>query len=256
MGDALFDDDDGLLPADWDLPLAIRQRLGHTVGRQRVMHEGGHLLVIVHQVPDPEQDERVGCLAWREPGGRWRSVGGGEGRVALRKTIDDYATALAALDERLERDLPIDEYFEILEHLAPMTRAARHLHATVQAAREACPSDRGLIDLRDRAYSNERRAELMAGDARFALDRALARSSHEHTLASRRGAEAADRLNRLAALFLPLGTAAAVLGMNVQTGLESLPPPWPLAIIMGAGLLVGIVLSHRIHRAPTDETNA
>ena len=91
-------------------------------------------------------------------------------------------------------------------------------------------------------------AELLAGDARFALDRALARSSYENTLASRRGAEAADRLNRLAALFLPLGTAAAVLGMNVQTGLEALPPPWPLLLILAAGLVVGGALSHRIHR--------
>lgn len=248
MGDALFDDDDGLLPADWDLPRAIRERLGHTVGRQRVMHEGGHLLVIVHRVPDPDADERIGCFAWREPSGRWRSVDGREGRVALRETIDSYTAALSALDERLERNPPIDGYFEILEHLAPLTRAARHLHATLQAAREACSSDRGLIDLRDLAYGNERRAELLAGDARFALDRALARSSHEHTLASRHGAEAADRLNRLAALFLPLGTAAAILGMNVQTGLEALPPPWPLALILGLGLLVGMVLSHRIHR--------
>ena len=156
--------------------------------------------------------------------------------------------ALAALDDRLGRHPAIDEHFRILEHLAPITRAARHLHVTLQQAREACRSDRGLIDLRDLAYTNERRAELLAGDARFALDRALARSSYDNTLASRRGAEAADRLNRLAALFLPLGTAAAVLGMNVQTGLEALPPPWPLLLILAAGLVVGGALSHRIHR--------
>lgn len=251
MGDALFDDDDGLLPADWELPRAIGERLGHTVGRQRVMSEAGHLLVIVHRVPDPAVDERTGCFAWREPGGRWRSVEGREGLLALREIIDSYTAALVTLDEQLENNPPIDDCFEILEHLAPLTRAARHLHTTLQRAREACPADRALIDLRDLAYGNERRAELMAGDARFALDRALARSSHEHTLASRRGAEAADRLNRLAALFLPLGTAAAILGMNVQTGLETLPPPWPLALILGVGLAVGLVLSRRIHRAPS-----
>jgi hypothetical protein len=251
MGDALFDDEDeGLLPADWDVPALIRGRLGRTLGRQRVIEEGGHLLVIVHCVPAPEEDGRRGCLAWRAPSGRWRTVDGREGRVALRETIDEYTATLAQLDERLERNPDIDGHFEILEHLAPITRAARHLHATVQDARERCMGDRGLIDLRDLAYGVERRAELLMGDARFSLDRALARSTHEQAQASRRGAEATDRLNRLAAVFLPLGTGAAILGMNVQTGLETLPPPWPLALILGALLVVGVGVSRQIHRRP------
>lgn len=248
MGDALFDDDEGLLPADWDLPGSIRGRLGHTVGRQRVIEESGHLLVILHRVPGPEEDERRGCLAWREPGGRWRAADGREGRVALRQTIDEYAATLARLDDRVERHPGIDEHFEILEHLAPIARATRHLHVTLQDARERCPSDRALIDLRDLAYATERRAELLLGDARMSLDRALARSAHQQAQASRRGAEAADRLNRLVAVFLPLGTGAAILGMNVQTGLERLPPPWPLVIILAAGLLLGVAVSRRIHR--------
>ncbi|MCX4243551.1 CorA family divalent cation transporter [Paraliomyxa miuraensis] len=248
MSDALFEDDQSLLPADWDVPPSILGRLGHTVGRQRVIHESGHVLVIVHRVPGPEEDERHGCLSWREPGGRWRSADGREGRVALRETIDEYASTLARLDDRIERSPGIDEHFEIIEHLAPIARAARHLHETLQQARDACPSDRGVIDLRDLAYGIERRAELLMGDARFSLDRGLARSAHEQAQASRRGAEAADRLNRLAAVFLPLGTAAAILGMNVQTGLETLPPPWPLVIILAAGLLTGMMLSWRIHR--------
>lgn len=248
MSDALFEDDESLLPADWDVPASIRDRLGQTVGRQRVIDEGGHLLVIVHRVPAPEKDERRGCLAWREPGGRWRAVDGREGRLALRETIDAYAATLARLDERLEHNPDIDEHFEILETLAPIARAARHLHATLQDARERCRSDRGVIDLRDLAYGVERRAELLAGDARFSLDRALARSTHEQAQASRRGAEATDRLNRMAAVFLPLGTGAAILGMNVQTGLETLPPPWPLAVFLLAGLVSGLLLSRRIHR--------
>lgn len=250
MGDALFDDDEGLLPADWDLPPSIPDRLGRTVGRQRVIDEAGHLLVIAHRVPAPDEDERRGCVAWRDPSGRWRAVDGREGRVALRETIDEYGATLARLDEQLERNPDIDGHFEILEHLAPITRSARHLHATLQDARERCRPDRGLIDLRDLAYGVERRAELLMGDARFSLDRALARSAHEQAQASRRGAEATDRLNRLAAVFLPLGTGAAILGMNVQTGLERLPPPWPLAIILGAGLTVGLLVSRRIHGAP------
>ncbi len=248
MGDALFDDDAQILPADWDLPASIRDRLGHSVGRQRVIYESGHLLLIVHRAPRPDEHERRGCLAWRNPGGRWRCVDGKEGRLALRKAIDEYGSALASLDDRLEGALAIGEHFEILETLAPITRAARHLHGTLQQGRDTCREDRALIDLRDQAYAIERRAELLFGDARFSLDRALARSSHEHTLASRQGAEATDRLNRMAATFLPIGTIAALLGMNIPSGLENVPAPWPFVAIMAAGLSIGWLLSRRIHR--------
>jgi len=248
MGDALFDDDVQLLPSDWDLPEAIRDRLGHGVGRQRTMHEAGHLLVILHRVPAPEDHERRGCLAWRDPSGRWRGVDGREGRLALRETIDEYEAALVELDDRLETKLPIDEHFEVLEELAPITRSVRHMHATLQQTREITRNDRAIIDLRDQAYALERRAELLAGDARFTLDRALARSSHQHTLASRRGAEATDRLNRLAATFLPVGTAAALLGMNIPSSLEGIAPPWPFVVVTALGLAVGLIMSRRIHR--------
>lgn len=250
MVDALFDEDGQFIPADWDLPPAIRARLGHTVGRQRIMAEGGHLLVIVHHVPTPDEHERRACVAWRRPGGQWYGVDDRDGRLSLRATVREYQAALTAIDEAIEGRVSIDQHFELLEQLAPITRAARHLHATLQQARDTCRDDRSLIDLRDQAYAVERRAELLAGDARFSLDRALARSSHEHTLASRQGAEATDRLNRLAATFLPIGTAAALLGMNLPSGLEGLSPPWPFVVVSIGGLAIGALLSRRIHRAP------
>lgn len=248
MGDALFDDDQPLLPADWDLPAAIRARLGHTVGRQRLIAESGHLLVIVHRVPSPTEHERSGCIVWRDQGGRWRATTGGDGLLALRETIDEYRSTLTSLEQRIDAAPEIDGFFEILEHLAPITRAARHVHSTLQTAREACRNERVVIDLRDQAYAMERRAELLTGDARFALERALARSSHEQSVASQAAASAADRLNRLAAVFLPTGTAAALLGMNLPSGLEPLSPPWPFVVVIVVGLAVGLLLNARIHR--------
>ena len=104
------------------------------------------------------------------------------------------------------------------------------------------------MDLRDQAYAVERRADLLSGDARFAVERAMARSSHQQSLASQAAAAATDRLNRLAAVFLPIGTVAALLGMNIPSGLEPLPPPWPFVLIVVVGLLAGWRLSARIHR--------
>lgn len=247
-GDGLFEDDDGgLLPADWEMPPAVRARLGRTVGRQRVIAEADHVLVIVHRVPSAEETERRGCIAWRDPSGRWRAIEAVEGRVALRQVLDEYRATLASIDEALEAGPDIEACFRILERLSPIGRAARHVHGTLQEAREACPHDKAILDLRDQAYAVERRAELLSGDARFALERALARSSHEHTIESRRTADAGDRLNRLVALFLPAGTAAALLGMNVQSGLEDLTPPWPFVWVVLVCLVVGVMLRDRVN---------
>jgi hypothetical protein len=46
------------LPKTWEVPDAIRQRLGHEAGPQRSMLEEGHLLIIVHHIPTPEQIDR------------------------------------------------------------------------------------------------------------------------------------------------------------------------------------------------------
>ena len=45
------------IPQGWELPEAIRQRLGKTVGKQRLMEEDGHLLLLLHRAPRPEDDE-------------------------------------------------------------------------------------------------------------------------------------------------------------------------------------------------------
>jgi len=45
------------IPQDWDLPESISRRLGDTVGKQRMMNEDGHMLLLLHQVPRAEDDE-------------------------------------------------------------------------------------------------------------------------------------------------------------------------------------------------------
>jgi hypothetical protein len=43
--------DSNLLPPDWDVPAKIRARLGTTAGRQRLIQEDGHLLLVLHAPP-------------------------------------------------------------------------------------------------------------------------------------------------------------------------------------------------------------
>ena len=63
------------IPKTWDLPEAIRKRLGESVGKQRLMNEDGHILLLLHQVPRSEDDEvRAAVVFWRNPAGEWKSA--------------------------------------------------------------------------------------------------------------------------------------------------------------------------------------
>src|SRR5687767_3348606 len=74
-----------ILPATWKLPDEIVARLGETAGRQRPMLAGGHLLLVLHEPPGPDDTHRVGRFFWRDIDGSWKSNNLGPGIQALRK---------------------------------------------------------------------------------------------------------------------------------------------------------------------------
>ena len=62
-----------LIPATWNVPAEIIDRLGKQVGRQRTMVAEKHLLIILHAPPSPEDMYRKGRFFWREPDSNWHS---------------------------------------------------------------------------------------------------------------------------------------------------------------------------------------
>ena len=54
-----------ILPAVWQVPQEFRDRLGDRAGRQRAMAADGHLLLVLHRPPGPEDAERSGRFFWR-----------------------------------------------------------------------------------------------------------------------------------------------------------------------------------------------
>jgi hypothetical protein len=60
-----------LIPAVWDVPQRFRQRMGERIGRQRAMFDDGHLLLVLHAPPGPDDEERIGRLFWGLPDGIW-----------------------------------------------------------------------------------------------------------------------------------------------------------------------------------------
>jgi hypothetical protein len=162
--------------------------------------------------------------------------------------LDQFADAVQKYDELEENATSADDYFAVLENLAPIHRTTRHLHQVLQEARQFCPDDRHIINFRDRAYEIERAAELLYNETKNAMDFAVAKQAEAQTKASHQMAVSAHRLNLLAAFFFPLATLSAIFGVNLLHGFEDVPPPIPILCLVGVGLISGIALMKFINR--------
>jgi len=241
---------DSLLPAAWEVPQIFRDRLGRSVGRQRLMEAEGHLLLILHAPPGPEDTRREGRFFWRHPEGQWRSTEAGSGIAALERHLNEFNERIGELDAQEEKAHTAEEYFDVIYRLSPILRAVRNLHGVLQEARQASGHDRDIISLRDQAYELERTAELLQADAKNALDFYIARRSEELAGSGHRMATAAHRLNVLAAFFFPVAALTAIFGMNLRSGLEEFPPPLPFYGVLGVGVVLGAVLTALVTRRP------
>lgn len=242
-----------LIPHTWNVPQRFRERLGHQVGRQRAMLDQGHLLLVLHAPPDPDEPQRRdGCFFWRLPDGAWRSAPAPGGQAALRAHLDAFGRAARDLEERIEGADQAEEWFQALRVASPLARAARHLHAALQAAREALPEDRELIALRDQAGDVERAAELLQELAREGLEFTIARRSEEQAVQGEAMLVASHRLNVLAAVFLPMTALAGVMGMNLKSGLEDVRSPW----LFWGVILVSLALGWLIRSGLPDPRQA
>lgn len=229
-----------LIPKLWSLPSRIHKRLGDGAGRQRLMDEEGHLLVILHQPPSASDNERrEAVLFWRSPEGDWKSSPSGGGLAAMDALLTSYATLLGSLDHRVDTAASARSYFDILRELNPLLRSTRNLQAVLQATREARSDDQRLIGLRDRAVELERAAELSTTDAQNGLDFTLAENAQIQARAAEQANAEARRLNRLVACFFPLATLVAVFGMNDPEAVLKMPSFW---LVIGAGALIGAII--------------
>ena len=237
-----------LVPAKWAGPQAFRERLGTQVGRQRAMVADGHLLLVLHAVPKLGEAARRGRFFWRSPDGNWTSNELGTGINALNTHLTEYDDIISKLDRQEELATASEDYFAILEHLAPVHRAARNLHSVLQEARRSCPEFRELINVRDHAYEIDRTAELFASEITNKLDYLIARRAEEQAEASHHMAVSAHRLNVLAAFFFPIATLTAIFGVNLAHGWENESPPFPFLVIVSLGLLLGCCLTAFVTR--------
>ncbi|MEO8497864.1 MAG: hypothetical protein ABI614_22585 [Planctomycetota bacterium] len=238
-----------LIPPLWKVPQVFRDRMGEQVGRQRPMIADGHMLLVLHAPPKPNENERQGRFFWRDPQGQWTSKDRGTGINALNKHLEEYEEAIYSLDRLEEKATTSSEYFAILERLSPVHRAASNLHNVLQDARKECPDFRELINLRDRAYEIERTAELLLAEVKNALDVLVAKRAEEQSATSHQMSVASHRLNVLVAFFFPVATLMAIFGANLRHGWEETWPPTPLLVVLCSGLALGGILTLFVTRS-------
>jgi len=233
------------VPAGWDIPLAIRVHLGDRSGRQREIIADGHLVLVLHRVPDSKTRDREGVYFWRTSEGEWRTTDRGQAKSALKTMIADYELAVTSLEQQHDKATNASQTFAVLERLGPLNRAARNLSDTMLKARETIDSPDAKQELQsfaDHACDVARNCELLLMDARNALDFHIAKQSEIQATHSREVEKATHRLNTMATVFLPLTAVASVFGMNLQSGLESAPPWMFWAILLGS-VGTGVIIS-------------
>lgn len=238
------------LPMGWTLPEEIRARLGDQAGRQRAMLAEDHLLVILHEPVSPPGQPQRGRIFWRDPQGNWKSNTNANGLMALKQHAQEFMTEITRLDERLDAANSADDYFNVLQAIQPLHRAARNTHAALQQAREMVPADRDLIVARDQSVEIERAAELLHGDARNAMEYAQAKQAESQAQLAMQMSAAAHRLNVLVAVFFPIATLSAIFGMNLHSGIVSNDNPRDFWIVVVVGFIVGWFLKSLVSLKP------
>ncbi len=237
------------IPKKWAVPEVFRERMGSHAGRQRTMAAEGHVLVILHDVPDPaEPDQRHAQLFWRDASGKWSSTMGG-GIAALNQHLDTFDKVLSDLEERVETANSAKDYFSVLHVVSPTLRSVRNAQRALQQAREAVVDDTALIACRDRAVDLERTADLVRSFAKDGIEFTIARRSEEQAVSSEAQNVSAHRLNMIAALFLPIGAVGSVLGMNLEHGYETASAPFPFWGVTAACFLLGFGVRSLVTRS-------
>lgn len=224
--------------------------MGPEPGRQRLMDEEGHLLLILHQVPQASDDEvRTAVLFWRQPDGTWKSTPQPGGLSALEEHLKAYREKIHALDHAVESATNPTNYFEVMQEVQPILRSTRHLLNVLQGARQARKDESALIGLRDTAAVLERAIELVAGDAKAGMDFTLAQSAQEQSLAAHRSNVEARRLNRLVAFFFPLATLVSFFSMENPGRVLQSGDSW---VVVLAGVLFGALVLFVVTRGKSE----
>ncbi|CAN5237927.1 hypothetical protein BH11CYA1_BH11CYA1_40890 [soil metagenome] len=239
-----------IVPDTWKIPTQLIARFGDSAGKQRAMFAEGHLLLVLHNPPSPSERERQAKLLWRAANGAWACNTDGSETDLLKKHLACYSVQVDQLESLVQTASCADDYFYLLQAIAPLHRSSRNLHTTLQQARELLAEDRDLIVARDSAGEIERAFELLHLDAKNGLDYTVAKKSELQSQQSYEMAISAHRLNVLAAIFFPITALSSIFAINPAMAPATLLGSAGFWTVLGVGALTGLLLSQGVARKP------
>lgn len=241
------------IPSSWSLPQTVLARIGSGPGRQRLIAEDGHVVLVLHAMPNADDPtRRLARYFWRSPHGAWRaSATPADSTVAsLRAHVEAFFERADHFEEEIEQASTAEDWFRLLHELAPFARTARNMAKVLQDLRDHLGPDPDVIGIRDRAVDVERAAELVHQWASQGLEYTIAKTNEEQARLSEYISRSSHRLNLLAAFTLPLTALGSLLGMNLESGLEHAARPW---LFYGTGafcVLLGLVIRYSMPEPP------
>ncbi len=240
------------IPHNWQVPQVFRDRMGAHAGRQRCMTADGHVLIVLHDVPDPgRRQRRDATLFWRAPDGKWSCSAGGPQTIApLQQHVQAFLDAATHHEQLLEQAVTADDWYALVHATVPLARATANMRDALQEARDAAKLDKALITVRDLAIDAARAFELIHVHAKEGLDYTSAKRAEEQSKNAEHMLVSAHRLNLIAAVFLPVTAFATLFGMNLRSGLEGVGDPWAFWVLVAVSLLCGLIIKSSLPRPP------
>jgi hypothetical protein len=205
------------------------------------MTADGHLLIVLHKVPEPGSSHRETLLLWHNPRGDWIANEGASGLGALHEHFESWRKVVDQLEDQMQQSPSADNYFLVLQYTTPLLRTIRNACRTMQDAREACP-DREVLIARDEAGELERAIDLLHTDAKNGMEFMIAKRGEEQAQRAHQIARAGHRLNLMMAFFLPLTAMGSIFSMHLSHGLEDWHAPWMFWGVLAGALLMGVFL--------------
>jgi len=227
---------------NWTLPDKIERRLGGMgYGQQRAIGESGHLLIILHAPPALEDRERTEIVFLRKPDGQLLCNGQTNGEFKMNGLLEEYRNQFEVHDKSYEKSETSSDLFGLIEHLIPISRAAKNLSKALQSARQHVQGDTFIIAKRDEAYNISQNFEILLNEAKLSLDFQIAQSAETQAVKAHEMTLSQHKLNVLAAITFPIMAVATLFGMGggLAHGLES-ETPFLFWFIFVVGFVLGI----------------
>ena len=152
-----------------------------------------------------------------------------------------YQKQLDLIEDEVDGAPDAGAFYHALKAILPLERAARNGASVMQLLREKVSADKKLIALRDAAYEVTRQAELLQLECRAGLDFSMAQEAEKQSKYDGQVAKMGNRLNLIAAFFLPLTALASLFGMNLESGIDGRNTLY-FYLVLIVGLAIGVLL--------------